>query len=252
MDLIGECILSSEDLPVLGYRFNVFLNFSTHVRYWLDRGLGVRKRIAALGRRYGSVGGLGAWETYRLVQAAYLPTVYYGLEFVSDYRSYVKQIQIHVNDCLRSVFRAPIKLANNILLAEYGVAPVAIQGRYLQRRCYSWLINYRYCDEHPWFGQVRSDWDVEGMVAHRQTSEKVLGQRPRVTVGKGKEVIAARHRLLFKELSSSSDLVVYTDRSKTSEGAGAAWAVFVRGKVTGAGGCAVPPSWSVVECELCT
>src|SRR5437588_344292 len=67
MDLMGECILPSEDLRVLGYWFNVFLNFSAHVRYWLDRGLGVRKRIAALGRRYGSVGGLGAWETYRLV-----------------------------------------------------------------------------------------------------------------------------------------------------------------------------------------
>src|SRR5207302_813883 len=88
------------------------------------------------------------------------------------------------------------------------------------------------------------------MVAHWQTSEKVLDQRPRVMVGKGKEVMAARHRLLFKELSSSSDLVVYTDRSKSSEGAGVAWTVFVRGQVTGAGGCAVPSSWSIVECEL--
>src|SRR5207302_10806318 len=67
---------------------------------------------------------------------------------------------------------------------------------------------------------------------------------------KGKEVTAARHQLLFRELSSSSDLVVYTDGSKSSEGAGVAWAVFVRGKVTGAGGCAVPSSWSIVECEL--
>src|SRR5437879_4975922 len=88
------------------------------------------------------------------------------------------------------------------------------------------------------------------MVVHRQTSERVLDQCPRVMVGKGKEVMAARHRLLFKELSSSSDLVVYTDGSKTSEGAGVAWAVFVRGNVTGAGGCAVPRSWSIVECEL--
>src|SRR5207237_2495839 len=28
------------------------------------------------------------------------------------------------------------------------------------------------------------------------------------------------------------------------------WVVFVRGLVTGAGGCAVPSSWSIVECEL--
>src|SRR5205807_8125912 len=103
-----------------------------------------------------------------------------------------------------------------------------------------------YCDEHPWFGQIRTDWRVEGMVAHRQTSEKVLGQRPRVTVGKGKEVMTARHRLLFKELSSSSDLVVYTDGSKTCEGAGVAWAIFVRGEVTGAGGYAMPSSWLLI------
>src|SRR5437879_11051081 len=88
------------------------------------------------------------------------------------------------------------------------------------------------------------------MVVHRQTSERVLDQCPRVMVGKGKEVMAARHRLLFKELSSSSDLVVYTDGSKTTEGAGVAWAVFVKGTVTGAGGCAVQYSWSIVECDV--
>jgi hypothetical protein len=60
MDLLGEVVLPSENLQVLGYRFNVFLNFSSHVKYWLERRLGVRRRISALGRRFGSVGGLGA------------------------------------------------------------------------------------------------------------------------------------------------------------------------------------------------
>jgi len=73
---------------------------SSHVSYWLERGLGVRKRISALGRRFGSDGGLDAWCTYRLFQAAYLPTGYFGLEFVTDISSYVKRIQVHVNDCL--------------------------------------------------------------------------------------------------------------------------------------------------------
>ena len=149
MDIDGELLTPVEDLRVLGYRFNVFLNMSSHVSYWLERGLGVRRRISALGRRFGSDGGLDARCTYRLFQAAYLPTVYYGLEFVTDYMPYVKRIQVHVNDCLQSLFRCPMKLANNIMLAEFGTPPVHIQGRYLQRRCYSRMINYRYCDGHP-------------------------------------------------------------------------------------------------------
>src|SRR5207302_10339782 len=43
---------------------------------------------------------------------------------------------------------------------------------------------------------------------------------------------------------------VYTDGSNSSEGAGVAWAVFVRGKVTEAGGYAVPSFRSIVVCEL--
>jgi len=88
----------------------------------------VRRRILVLGRRFGSDGGLDAWCTGHLFQAAYLPTVYYGLEFVTDYMLYVNRIQVHVNDCLRSLFRCPIKLANNILLAEFGTLPVHLQG----------------------------------------------------------------------------------------------------------------------------
>jgi len=128
LDIDGEILTPVEDLRVLGYRFNVFLNMSSHVAYWLDRGLGVRRRISALGRRFGSDGGLDALCTYRLFQAAYLPTVYFRLEFVTDFLLYVKRIQVHVNDCLRSLFRCPIKLANNIMLAEFGTPPVHIQG----------------------------------------------------------------------------------------------------------------------------
>jgi len=57
----GEMLKLGEDLRVLGYRFNVFLNMSSHVSYWLDRGLGVRRRISTLGRRFGSDGGLDGW-----------------------------------------------------------------------------------------------------------------------------------------------------------------------------------------------
>jgi len=51
-----------------------------------------------------SEGGLGAWEYIRLIQSVYFPTVYYGLEFVSRFSKLVQQVQIEVNDTLRSVF----------------------------------------------------------------------------------------------------------------------------------------------------
>jgi len=79
LNIDGEILTPVEDLRVLGYRFNVFLNMSSHVSYWLERGLGVRRRISALGRRFGSDGGLDAWCTYRLFQAAYLRPSTMGL-----------------------------------------------------------------------------------------------------------------------------------------------------------------------------
>jgi len=38
LDIDGEMLTPVEDLRVLGYRFNVFLNMSSHVSYWLERG----------------------------------------------------------------------------------------------------------------------------------------------------------------------------------------------------------------------
>jgi len=58
LDIDGEILGHVEDLRVLGYRFNIFLNMSSHVSYWLERGLGIRRRISALGRRFGGDGGL--------------------------------------------------------------------------------------------------------------------------------------------------------------------------------------------------
>jgi len=92
-----------------------------HVDYWLKRGLGVWARIGALARRFGGFGSLGAWEVMRLVQGAYLPTVKYGLEFIMDDHVAVKKINIHVLDCLRSLFRMPLRLANIILHSECGI-----------------------------------------------------------------------------------------------------------------------------------
>jgi len=251
LDIDGELLTPVEDLRVLGYRFNVFLNMSSHVSYWLDRGVGVRRRISALGRRFGSDGGLDAWCTYRLFQAAYLPTVYFGLEFVTDFSSYVKRIQVHVNDCLRSLFRCPIKLANNILLAEFGTPPVHLQGRYLQRRCFSRMINYWYCDDHPWFGAIRGDWVVEGMVAYPMSSDKTATTVPSFNVSEDKELAARKFYDAYEDAVLVPDLLlIYTNGSKCDKGTAVAWTTEECGMTEGARAFATPSAWSIVECEI--
>ena len=103
VEIMGNVLELVTALRVLGYRFNVFNNFSAHVIYWLERGLGVWNRISTLEKRFGE-NALDAWGTYHLIQAAYLPTVYYGLEFLTDHWLYVRKIQVHINDTLRSLF----------------------------------------------------------------------------------------------------------------------------------------------------
>jgi len=204
-----------------------------------------------LGRMFGSDGGLDAWCTYRLFQAAYLPTVYFGLEFVTDFSSYVKRIQIHVNDCLRSLFRCPIKLANNILLAEFGTPPVHIQGRYLQRRCYSRMINYRYCDAHPWFGAIRGDWEVAGMMAYPMSSDKTATTVPSFNVSEDKELAARKFYDAYEDAVLVPDLLlIYTDGSKSDKGTAVAWTTEECGMTEGARAFATPSTWSIVECEI--
>ena len=120
--------------------------------------------------------------------------MYYGLEFLTGYAQYVKRIQVHINDCLRSLFRTPPRLANNILLAECGVAPVHITGGYLRQRCFSRMINRRYCDDHPWFRAVRNDWGNERMQPFPQYSDAVLGRHFGFRICASKDAAAAWHR----------------------------------------------------------
>jgi len=51
MELGGHVLEAVDDRRVLGFRFNMYGNFSAHVDYWLKRGLEVRGRISAMGRR---------------------------------------------------------------------------------------------------------------------------------------------------------------------------------------------------------
>jgi len=58
----GVRLAPVENITILGYRVNRYLNWSDYVRYWLKRGLVVRNRISAVTRRFGDSARAGAWE----------------------------------------------------------------------------------------------------------------------------------------------------------------------------------------------
>jgi len=105
----------ANEIRILGYRWNNKRKWREDVEYWTERGIGVKRSIAGIGRRYGSEGGIGAWECMRLVNSVYMPTVCYGLEFITEETTLTDLLQIMINDTIRSTFRAPIKYANKIL-----------------------------------------------------------------------------------------------------------------------------------------
>src|SRR5207302_5000779 len=87
---------------------------------------------------------------------------YYGLDMVAEEPKILARLQVHVNDTLRSQFRAPMLLANKILWAEIGVIPCDIQARYIRRRAFGRMERRGYGRTFPWFGCVRNKWGSEG------------------------------------------------------------------------------------------
>jgi len=99
-----EPLVPTKEIRILGYRFNTTGNDKAHADYWIARGLEVRRRINALGRRFGSHGGIGAWECIRLIKGVFIPTVWYGLELLNGEEKSLKSIQVAINDSIRSIF----------------------------------------------------------------------------------------------------------------------------------------------------
>ena len=138
-------------------------------------------------------------------------------------------IQVHVNDTLQHLFRLPIKLANNILLAEFGTVPVHLQASYLQCRCYARMISYRFCDDYPWFGSIRNNWAVEGMEPDVVDSDMTVERVPEVVVIRDKDRAIAHHDSLWEQCLDSDRNVIYTDGSSTDGKSGAGWVCYERG-----------------------
>jgi len=248
----GHVITPVEEMRVLGFWFNIHTNFTAHVGYWLKRGMGARGRIGALGRRFGGSGGLGVWETLRLVRSLYLPTIYFGLEFLTGYGPYVKRIQVHLNDCLRSLFRAPVGIANSVLLAECSLPPVHIYGEYIRRRCYGRFINKKLLVDHPWTGCLKKDWGDDSMMPIVQHSDRELTAELRFNIRGSKEEPAEEHRSWIENWAGDPGFAIYTDGSKNPAvgRASVAWSIGEGGMDGVVKGLSVPGSWNIVECEL--
>jgi len=112
------------------------------------------------------------------------------------------------------------------------------------------MINYRYCDDDPWFGAIRLDWGDEGKLRHRVSSDAVRCTTRRFDLCIDKASSMSWHTKGFEDWVLTDELLVYTDGSKSAGGCGVSWVGFERGLELGRCGKAAPPSWSVVECEL--
>jgi len=211
---VGEEDLKEvKEIRILGYRMDKKRSMGVHMEYWLDRGIGVKRRIAALGRRFRSHGGLGARECVRLVQGVYMPTVYYGLEFVGKNKKLIKEIQTNLNDTLRSTFRSPLKYANKILMAETGTVPTQIEGRYRERKSYGRHLKYKYGGNLLWFGCIAEKWKDDRLKEEMQWSNKNLLKRPKVRIAHTKEAAIKEHTERWEE-GPGQEVWVYSDGSK--------------------------------------
>ena len=239
-------------LRCLGFFFNVGNDFSSHIEYWTKRALGMRGRIAAVGRRFGSIRGVGAWELWRLISAVFVPTIGYGMEWIGDDQKVINTIHVHTNDCIRSGFHTPLRTANNILLGETGIPPWHVRLRYFRRRSYLRMISYRYGEGLPWFGSVRNSWGEMNVVPVRTRSEQVLLHgAPLCDIGRDKFTAIEIHNETFHCASNDRDgTVAYCDSARNRDGTGAAFVVYQYGRFSEAQGHKLPDDWTVVECEL--
>jgi len=240
-----------KEVRVLGYRLDCDGKMGKHVEYWAERGIDVRRRIAAIGRRYGSERGIGSWECLRLIQGAYLPTIYYGLEFISSDVKLMKKVQVHVNDTIRSLIRAPFGLANSVMLAETGIAPAAVTGRYMERKGYKRQLTLGIMKDLPWYGCFGNRWKDDRISASREYSNKVLRTVPDITIQPSKEAAIKSYNDMCEKRYDDSEVWIFTDGSKRDDKAAVAWITMSSsGLVEDTKGLPIPATYSIVKAEI--
>jgi len=187
----------------------------------------------------------------RLIQSVYFPMVYYGLEFVSRFPKLVKQIQVKVNDTLRSGFRAPRRYANKILWAETGSVPVEVEAKLVRRRGYARHIMWKYGKDYPWYGKVAEEWKDDRVTERMLESVKVINTTPEVCIIRDKEIAIRHHEDALENRIPEAEIWCYTDEAKSKEMAAAAWMMIAEnGLVEEEHSMRVPDSWSITKIEI--
>jgi len=176
-----------KDKRILGYRLGADLGMEGHVDYWLDTGIRVRRRTTSVSRGYGSEGGISPWECLRLLQAVYMPTVCYSLEFIARFPKVIQKIQGEVNDTLRARFQAPFKFANTILYCETGIAPINEEARLAKMKAYYTQVKWGYNKDLPWNGSEVDGYNDIDIQFPTTFSDKELIAKPMVIGKKSKE-----------------------------------------------------------------
>ena len=249
---VGEGELKmTKEIRLLGYRIDTERTWEGHVEYWTERGIGVRRNVSNVSRRFGSQGGIGPWECLRMIRGVYLPTVCYGMEFVSKESKRVKKLQIAINDTIRSILRAPLKYANKILYAETGIEPIEMMCRAAERRGYARHVKYEYGKEAPWYGIIAEGWKDERIRKTIDKSDSVRKTKPKILIEKDKEKAIKTHDENWDK-KKNDELWVYTDGSKRENEGAISWILLEGdGLVEEENGMKVPGTWSITKMEIC-
>ena len=203
MEVGRENLRMTKEIRILEYRMNTERKWKGHVEYWSDRGSGVRISVSNVSRRFGSKGGIGAWECLRMIKGAYLPVVPYGLEFITGQSSLLKKLQIAINDTIRSIVRTPPKIASEIIYAGRGIKSLEVKCRELERKGYARHLKYEYRKDTPWFGLIARKWKDQRIRKPTTISNNHRKTTPIVIIRNNKEeaIEALRNQWESKEES---------------------------------------------------
>jgi len=136
------------------------------------------------------------------------------------------------------------------MLAEFGVAPVHLQARYLQRRCYARMLLYKFGSQFPWFGVTHDGWREEGITAEVVESDVVIENVISGLVIRDKDEVVANHGTLWDQYLDEDRHVFYTDGLSSQRRSGAGIVCYERGLRDDARSLGLPGEWCALECEI--
>lgn len=152
----------------------------------------------------------------KLVQSVYLPTVCYRLEFIASELKMVKELQISVNNTIRSILIATMKYANKILYTETGIELTETRSCAEERKEYARHLNYEYGIEHPWYRCIAKKWKADRIRRQNTELTKIGRMVPIFEIERDKNKAIQKDQKGW-ERKQGEEVWVYTDRSKKED-----------------------------------